>query len=188
MKARARFIVAVLCFTLVLAAVACPARLAFADQLDEKNQELRDLQKDIEEQKALIVSRQKTESSVLKEIGLLEQQVALAEKEIAYISARMTYLDRDIAENQDAIKELEDKLASQKAAYEARLTSIYKAGNVSYLEVLLESESLSDFFSRIRYLRDIAEQDSILIADRSSGSPDPKAQLRRQARGSRFSR
>jgi len=143
--------------------------LVRADALDDKYEELSSLQKEIEEYKRRISSTEKTEKSVLQELEYLEQQMALANKELNYINTRMTYLNKDIAETTAAIQTIEEQLASQKAAFEARLTSMYKAGTVSYLEVLFQSESLTDFLARIHYLREIAEQDSVLIEEYNAG-------------------
>ena len=169
MRTIKRVVLAAFCFVIFLSSAALPVPLAMADALDEKYGELSDLQKEINEHKALISSRAKTEKSVLQELEYLEQQMILAERELAYIDTRMTYLSKDIAETTAAIETIEEQLACQKAAFEARLTSMYKAGNISYLEVLLQSQSLSDFLSRIHYLKEIAEQDTVLIEEYNAG-------------------
>lgn len=169
MRTIKKVILAVICFAIILSSGALPVPLAMADALDDKYGELSDLQKEIEQYKALISSRKKTETSVLQELEYLEKQMELAEKELAYINTRMTYLGKDIAETTAAVESIQEQLDSQKAAFEARLTSIYKAGSISYLEVLLQSESLSDFLSRIHYLKVIAEQDTLLIEEYNAG-------------------
>ena len=169
MRTIKRVVLAAFCFVIFLSSAALPVPLAMADALDDKYGELRDLQKEIDQYKALISSRKKAETSVLQELEYLEKQMTLAEKELAYINTRMTYLSKDIAETTVAVETIQEQLASQKAAFEARLTSIYKAGSISYLEVLLQSESLSDFLSRIHYLKEIAEQDTALIEEYNAG-------------------
>ncbi len=168
MRSISRILAAAICFV-ILSAFLTSAPMVSADALNDKYGELNDLQKEIDEYKALINSRQKTEKSVLQELEYLEQQMALADKELNYINTRMTYLSKDIAETTAAIQTIEEQLASQKAAFEARLTSMYKAGTVSYLEVLLQSQSLTDFLSRIHYLKEIAQRDTVLIEEYNAG-------------------
>ena len=57
------------------------------------------------------------------------------------------------------------KIAEQKELFSERLVSMYKAGQMSYLEVLLSSNSLSDFMARLYYLREIAQDDVRLIEE-----------------------
>lgn len=168
MRAFSRVLSTAVCFFMLFTMFASTP-LARADALDDKYDELASLQKEIEEYKRQLSSRQQTEKSVLQELDYLEKQIALADKELAYISTRMTYLNKDIAETTAAINTIEEQLAAQKEAFEARLTSMYKAGTVSYLEVLFQSESLTDFMARIHYLREIAQQDSLLIEEYNAG-------------------
>jgi len=131
--------------------------------LEEKLKELQQLEKDIEEYRQQIDSKKKAERSVCEELERLEKQLMLSEKELAYIRARIQYLGDRISETKNEIALAEKELARQKELFNNRLVSIYKAGDVSYLEVLLRSNSLSDFMARLYYLKQIAQQDAELI-------------------------
>lgn len=148
----------------VIFSLACPGlTISRASALDKKLAELEQMQREIEEHKKQISSVKSTESSILKELERLELDLMLCEKELAYIQARTAYLNDRIAATSEEIDIVETQLTAQKEAFETRLVSMYKAGRISYLEVLLDSESLSEFMWRLRYLRDIAAQDNELI-------------------------
>jgi murein DD-endopeptidase MepM/ murein hydrolase activator NlpD len=164
-----RVFAAAVCLILAALAVAAPLRAAMgADDLGEKEQELQELQKGIEDYRQQIQSKKKAEASVLAELERLEQQLNLSTKELNYIEARLSYMSDQVQRTRDEIATIEGKLGAQKEAFNARLTSMYKAGRVSYVDILLASGSLSEFMSRLHYLREIAAQDNALIAEYSA--------------------
>lgn len=134
-------------------------------EIDQRYQELEDLQKEIGDLKQRIDSTKRTEASVTAELRRLEDQLYLATKELDYIEIRISVTGDRIWETQNEIDATEERLAVQKDAFGARLVSMYKAGRLSYIDVLLTSGSLSEFMSRLHYLRQIAIQDNTLIND-----------------------
>ncbi len=170
MKRNPGSIWATLICVMVIASMLTPSRsVCRADALDEKWTELEKLEKEIQTYKSQLGSKKKTEASVTAELQRLERELTLAEKELAYIYARISYFGDQIVRTRQEIAAIEEKLDRQKSAFEARLTSMYKAGTVSYLEVLLSSGSLSEFLARLHYLKEIAQQDSQLIDEYTTG-------------------
>lgn len=159
-----------ICVALIASMLVIPSRpVCRADALDEKWKELEKLEKEIETYKAQLGSKKRTEASVTAELQRLERELNLAEKELAYIRARISYFDEQIERTREDIAAIEARLDRQKSAFEARLTSMYKASTVSYFEVLLSSGSLSEFLARLHYLKEIAQQDSQLIDEYTTG-------------------
>lgn len=150
-----------------------PARRVLgSDELWQKMQELEQLQKEIEEYKSRLSKTQETQASVLKEISRLDTELALSEKELAYIEKNIDYNNEQVRVTKEEIAVIEARLAAQKAAFEARIVSMYKAGQTSYIDILLTSKSFSDLMARLQYLKRIAASDSELIegytADRNA--------------------
>ncbi|QUL97957.1 MAG: peptidoglycan DD-metalloendopeptidase family protein [Candidatus Fermentithermobacillus carboniphilus] len=143
-----------------------------AGVLDDKLKELEQMQKDIDNYRNQIESKKRTEQSITKELEKLEMQLTLSEKELSYIRARIQYLTDRVQETKTEIAAIEAKLESQKKAFNERLVAMYKAGSISYLEVLLDSKSLSDFMARLYYLREIAQQDARLIEEYNAAHKD----------------
>ncbi len=144
-----------------------PVRSA-PNELDQKYQELEDLKQEIEQLRKTIQSKKRTEASVMAELERLEDQLRLATKELDYIEAQTSYMGDEVQRTRDEIASVEQRLAVQKDAFSARLTSMYKAGRVSYVDILLTSGTLSEFMSRLHYLRQIAVQDNTLINEYAS--------------------
>ncbi|HHX28204.1 MAG: murein hydrolase activator EnvC family protein [Bacillota bacterium] len=148
----------------LVAAPFIPARTAFtADDLWEKMAELERLQKEIEEYKSRISKHQKTESTIVQELGRLDDELALSERELAYIEKSIDYNNDQIRITREEIAVIEARLSAQKAAFDARLVSMYKAGQTSYIDVLLTSKSFSDLMARLHYLKRLAADDTELI-------------------------
>lgn len=132
---------------------------------------------------------QSSYSSAKKEYEKLKSQKASAEEQLsaaqtAYYSlvAQVDLLNKSIAEVQSQI----DKLQKQIAAYQVkidkqqqlmdkkyndfceRLKSLYIAGSVSSLQVLLTSEDFSDYLTRLEMVTKIGEKDSAAISELES--------------------
>ena len=161
-----------LVYMLTLAVIAAilptlPSRRAegASSELDQKLQERDELLKEIEQLKKRIESTRQTENSVMAELRRLEDQLALATRELDYIELQMSLTNEKIQETEAEITGIQEKLNAQKAAFNARLVSMYKAAHVSYAGILLASSSLSEFMAKLHYLRQIAVQDNALISD-----------------------
>lgn len=139
--------------------------VARAGILDEKFSELEQMQKEIDEFRKQIDLKRRSESSVSKELEKLELELDLSQKELDYLMARIQYLSDRIAETQKEIAEVEKKTEDKKQLFSDRLVCMYKAGTTSYLEILLNSDSVSEFMARLYYLREIAQDDARLIEE-----------------------
>jgi murein DD-endopeptidase MepM/ murein hydrolase activator NlpD len=150
-----------------LALATAPVRAAFGapNEIDQRIDELDDLQSEINELKRQLDSKKSAEKSVLAELDRLERQLNLATRELDYIEVQMSVTNNKITQTEAEVAEMQERLLSQKAAFDSRLVSMYKAGRVSYIDMLFTSGSLSEFMSRLHYLRQIAVQDTSLIAE-----------------------
>ena len=69
-----------------------------------------------------------------------------------------------IEEAETSLAEYTEKYETQKELLEKRLVAMYEMGEVKYLDVLLNSESLSDFLSRYYLVSEIAQSDYELVS------------------------
>ncbi|MEW6522445.1 MAG: peptidoglycan DD-metalloendopeptidase family protein [Bacillota bacterium] len=146
--------------------VSLGVRLAGASsaELRAKQKELERIMQDIEQQKKALSVAEKQESGVLAELDRLERQLALTERELAYIALQISITTDRINTVERELRDTEERLDQQNDLLAQRVRAIYKAGTVSYLEVLLQSTSISDFLSRFDMLRRIINQDVQLLA------------------------
>ncbi len=115
--------------------------------------------------------------------GQAQQQVQSIESQAATVKAEMDGLNRELEKvveehNVTRVKmdQLTMQLADSRQRLDAalaqrdtqekmiinRLTTVYKAGDINFISILLNSDSFSDFYEQARYLTKISEQDAKL--------------------------
>lgn len=65
----------------------------------------------------------------------------------------------EIADTQAELAKAQEKAADQYEAMKLRIQYMYETGDVQYLEILLQSESIIDFLNRVEYISAIVEYD-----------------------------
>lgn len=87
------------------------------------------------------------------------------EKLVEQHNATRTELEQLTAELADSRRQLDDMTAqhnAQEKLVSDRLSAMYKAGEISFVSILLNSRSLDDFFEQALYVTKITEQDAKL--------------------------
>ena len=131
--------------------------------LDSLNVQKSDLENQIQQKESDIQYIQEDMSATLLELENLSQEIADKQNEIAEIELQEIELNKYIETTEVELTSLKEKYAKQKKALEARLVAMYKFGNASYLDVLLNSKSLSQFLSNCYYLTIITKTDTNLL-------------------------
>lgn len=120
-----------------------------------KNQQ-NDLDKKIEETNKELDEVHSQMSKELEKINSLNTEISSYQTEIEY-------LNTEITTKQIAITEQEEKYEEQNKLLEKRLVALYESGTTTYLDMLLASESLSDFISKYYLVELLAEYDQELL-------------------------
>lgn len=120
-------------------------------QLDGANNELGEVQSEL--------------SQMLQQIQVLNETISKSEEEIANLDAKISELQVNIEETETKLKNSEEIYYKQKELLEKRLVAIYEAGETKYLDVLLNSKSLSEFISNYYLISEIAKYDSELLEE-----------------------
>jgi len=137
----------------------------YGQKIIEENQRLKKIEQQIKSVKDEIENLQKKEIGYLETLHKIEKLLLDTEKELRTI-------ERDLELSQKEIKQGEDELIHEKhilkertVVLENRLRDIYKHHLTNYLEILLNSESFSDFLTRFRYLKNILSLDAEIVND-----------------------
>lgn len=123
---------------------------------NEINNEIQDTEKEIQEVKGEI-------SETMKQIEALTSEIAVYENQIEDLDKQLNQLETSILETEEKLKIAEKKYAEQKESFEQRIVAQYKAGETTYLDVLLGGGSLWDMISNWKLVSDIAELDNKLL-------------------------
>lgn len=131
--------------------------------LDSLNLQKNDLTNQVQEKEAQIQYIQEDMSETLLELERLSQEISDKQTEIHEIELQEIELNKYINTTEQQLEELKEKYNLQKNALQTRLVTMYKFGKVSYLDVLLNSRSLSQFLSNYYYLTIITKTDTSLL-------------------------
>lgn len=93
----------------------------------------------------------------------LQVDMAALKEEITGLQAEIDELNESIAKNEAERTKLEQKLNDQIELFKKRLDVMYKNRNTGYVPVLLSSDNVDDFLSKLTTMKSVAEYDKSLI-------------------------
>lgn len=149
---------------------------AAAKSISELQNEQNSVNNSIEKKKEELDNKSTQKSETVAKMKEINDSINATEKKIATFSNQISDQQANINETNAQIAETEKKLAKAQSDLNNRLVSVYKEGNINYLEVLFQSEDFSDFLTRFEYLSFISKRDKDLVDEVSA----TKAQLDNQ--------
>jgi peptidoglycan DL-endopeptidase CwlO len=134
----------------------------FADNLTDK---LNNAQKQLQQNQDLLDASNKKYTSVESQMESLDNQIQNTMLSISATDKKINTTQIDIKSAEADIQAAEDDMKAEKDIFDKRMRAMYIAGNASYLEILLDSKSLEDLFSRVENIQKIIDSDKKIIAD-----------------------
>lgn len=126
---------------------------AHQDQLQAENQELQSQLDNLREDEA---QKQAYQDTLQQQIDVVEEQILTTRQNIEDLNASIQELTMKLDKSQEAVQDTIDK-------FKERLVALYTAGNVSTLEILMDSQSLSDFTTRMTMVETMTAHDQQLV-------------------------
>ena len=124
--------------------------------LTDIDQKIKETEKEKEAVKA-------EKSEVLKQVESLTVEISEYQTQIDSLDGQLTELNSSIATEKENLEKAQKEYEEKKKLFEERLVAMYEAGETSYLDVLFNSTSLTDFISNYYIISEIASYDSELI-------------------------
>ena len=143
------------------------------DETEALERQKSELEAAVEESEAEMEVVSEELSETLTEVETLSLQISEKQEQISDLEAQEISLTTYIEEAEASLEEYTNTYGTQKALLEQRLVAMYEMGEVKYLDVLLNSENLTDFLSRYYLINEITESDYELV----SNVEDAKAQM-----------
>jgi len=170
-----------LLLAVLLVSLACAvlAQRAEADTISQLDKKLRSVKEELQEVRENIARAALIKKAAQGDIVALDKRIAQAEKEVEKAQAardravqklnalneQLRQLGAELNDKQTELEETQEDLAEQQRLLEQRLVEVYKADQgVLYLEVLLNSASVSDVLGRARVLGDLIQQDNKVLS------------------------
>ncbi|HHY36282.1 MAG TPA: peptidoglycan DD-metalloendopeptidase family protein [Firmicutes bacterium] len=148
---------------MLVALLILPGIVFANDELEEKYNELQQLQEKIRETESRLGSVRRQERGVLEELSVLEQRLEQAQGELNRLERELRETENRISETTRALEEAEAELERQIEILGCRLRALYENGTVTYLDVLLSATDFSDFLNRADLMQEIISQDVVLL-------------------------
>lgn len=133
------------------------------NEINEINEQRDDLKEKLEEANKQLEYVQGEMSTTLLEIQKLSDKIAGYESENAKLGTQLADLEKSINETTSLLSSVTEEYNKREEQLRERLVTIYEEGELSYLDVLLSSSSLSEMLSRYYVMQEIAEYDNELI-------------------------
>lgn len=102
-------------------------------------------------------------NEMLSEINELSTQIEESQKELDKLNAEIKELEASIKQAETELAQAQERQEKQQKALEQRILAQYKAGSMTYWDILLNPESPLKFISNLHMFNKIAKYDKELI-------------------------
>ncbi len=131
--------------------------------LDQKKEELKELQQQIEEQEKLLQQKRKERQTLANQVAILDQQIQQTELELKRLTARGEALNLEHSLTNKKMVDAEEEILQRKLVLREILQVSYEQRRLGTLEILLTATTFSDFMTRLEYIRAVEEKMTTLI-------------------------
>ena len=137
--------------------------IVVAENLEDLQNKKSDLQNQINESNEQIQEIKIELTENLEQLNNISEKIYNYESEISSLETELNTIETEIQKTSDKLNIVGTNYNLQKEAFQARMVAIYEAGDVVYLDVLLNSNSFSDFISNYYLIGEIAKYDNNLL-------------------------
>ncbi|HHY06841.1 MAG TPA: peptidoglycan DD-metalloendopeptidase family protein [Clostridia bacterium] len=128
-------------------------------ELDKKMEELQEITEAIERFEKLYDQKEREERQVLGQLRQLENNIDDLGRDVTTLHAQINKVEELLQAARQEIKKTGTLVEERTDYFNQRLNEIYQQGEVSFLAVLLQATSLTDFLTRFDFMQKIAEND-----------------------------
>lgn len=152
----------IISFLLVLCTLLPMCTHVIAASYEDQKNEVKDKLNEASDQKDKVQSEKKT---TLEEISDLEDSIAKYETELAALKEDIAKLEKTIKTKNEEIRVLQEEYEERQQLLTDRLVAIYKEGQPTFLDVLLSSDSVSDYIAGTAMVQQLAKADTRQIEE-----------------------
>ena len=138
---------------------------SYSDYVSSLKDQQANLQSQLEASNAQVEIIQSDVSEIVSEIATLNEEITSQELEVELLRKQKQELQQTIEKTEEELETATADYNKQKQLLEERLVASYKAGETSYLDLLLQSSSLSEFISNYYMIEQIVSNDTKLLAN-----------------------
>jgi len=134
-----------------------------AEDLNELHDKRNELQEQITQSNEQIESLQIELTENLEQLNNLNLKISTYENDVALLEENLSKISLEIEEITSELNIIEESYNIQKDILQNRVVALYEAGEIIYLDVLLKSNSISEFISNYFLIGEIIEYDNEIL-------------------------
>lgn len=150
------------CLLIVVVLVSFTTVVIADDLMDLQNRK-NELNNQITEANEQVENIQIELTDTLKQIDNLDQKIETYQGQVDGLNEKLETLQNQIKTAEEKLTNLENNYKIQRKTFQNRIVAQYEAGDVQYLDVLLSSNTLSEFISNYYLIGEIAKYDRNLL-------------------------
>ncbi len=136
---------------------------AFASQISNLEDKQQGLEEDIKKQQELIDKANEAIEVTKTELSVLDDELQEARNNLITIKSNLDEANYRLNETTRQLDEIQLQYEVELENFRQRLKVMYEFGDVGYIEVLLGSKNIADFFNRLEYVNAIANHDKKIV-------------------------
>src|SRR3989338_6938015 len=136
-------------------------RAAVQDEIADRNQQIEELQKQIEEYQNQVDSARTKSSTLESEIARLNAEINQVQLEIRALNLSINKTTAEVRETEGQISDTEQQMAKHRNALAQYIKLAYENDQRTLTEILLNNDSISDFFNELNNIS--ATQDNLQL-------------------------
>ena len=134
-----------------------------AQDLTELQEQSSQLNQAINESSNRLQAVQEQLSTNMQELQELDNQIAQSQDDLNNINIDINNLMSQISENEEKLSKTQAEFDSIQGLLDARLIKMYETPKFEFLQVILESKSVTEFLSTYYAMKELAEYDKQLL-------------------------
>lgn len=131
-------------------------------------QQQQQLQSQLNTKNSALKTEQAKQAAINSEITTIQEQLGLLKAQIDSVNAQIAGKEKDITATEQRVQQNYDLLKQ-------RLRAMYMSGNDTFLTVLLNSNNMDDFLSRVEMVRAVSNHDNQVIENLKQNEEQLKA-------------
>ena len=156
----AKKVVSVLISMILIFSLSASVFAETKSEIQQKKEEAQQKKEEAEKEKKQVTEKKE---AVIDEIEELNVSINDNQDKLDDLSDELTTLSKDIDNLKKELEETQKKYTEQENLLKDRISAQYEAGETTFLDVLLNSSSFSDFLSNYFLVSEILENDSDLL-------------------------
>lgn len=136
-----------------------PVQAAGKGDIDSAKDKISSLEEEKKKTEETIQELEKLKADTESYVKELDGELARLDDELSSLDSRITDKEADIEETKAQLEEAKKTEEEQYTSMKLRIKYMYEKGDTSYLDLLLESGSMSEMLNRAEYIQQISSYD-----------------------------